>query len=578
MHYTALDTKKHQIRLLHLAPSPDRRRAITCHFRTISLSHDTQQSRYEALSYAWGDPIFNRSIKLGGSHFAVTANLRVILRALRLTHQERVLWIDAVCIDQHNIQERSHQVSRMNDIYSHAANVVIWLGEPLSDAALAFNFLQEFGRQRNELPMSTDEDRNTEQTAMAVRSLLMRSWWTRIWTAQEWILAGSTTFQSGQYTLGGDVLIRCLEHYRYHAKSTDCCGMHLTSDILFRLGDSLQPLFALDAVRQSYSHQDFSSSLGYLRMRQAADPRDKVYGVLALAASQYAGLLRADYSAAVEQVYEQLAIALIDRTKRLDIFSHIVPNQPQRLSVASWAPDWTVDMGKEYSSDWTERFRMIEKYDACGTCDVAEYRAVSSVLHIKGLVVDTIAALGIRRLGSYKKTRAYRNQLLDEMFKMAEPIDTGYYHRYHGQRQTKKEAFWLTVCGGYEDMTQERTQVISEPHMDDFEMFEKWEAWFRGPRISYQTHDHRLRSVTDSIAAVSKGRTFCRTAAQGLLGWVPKNSVTGDVVAVLTGGTMPIVLRPHDGYCTVVGDAYVHGIMDGEALHSSSSLSHLELH
>jgi hypothetical protein len=575
MHYTALDTTRHQIRLLHLAPSSDRRKTIVCHFSIISLSHASQQAHYEALSYAWGDPIFNRSIRLGGVHFAITANLKVILRALRHPHQERVLWIDAICIDQHNVQERSHQVSRMNDIYSQAANVIIWLGEPLSDAALAFDFLQEFGRHHNELPSLPDEDRNTEQTARSVRSLLTRSWWTRIWTAQEWILAGHTTLQSGQHTLEGEVLIRCLEHYRFHVKSTDCCGMHLTSGFLFRLGDSLQPLFALDSVKQSYSHQDFSSSLGYLRMRQAADPRDKVYGVLALAASQCAGLLRADYNAPVEQVYEQLAIALIDRTKRLDILIHIAPNQPRNLDVPSWAPDWTVEMGKEYSSDWTERFKMIAKYNACGNRVAAEFKAAPRVLHIGGLVVDTIAALGIRRLGSYKKTRTYRNQLLDEMFRIAGPIDT---EHYHGQRQTRNEAFWLTICGGHEDMTADRSEAISERRINQFELFEKWEAWFRGPRTSYQTSDDQLRRLTDSIASVSKGRTFCRTTEQKLLGWIPKNSVAGDVVAVLTGGTIPIVLRPHDGYYTVVGDAYVHGIMDGEALPHSSYLGYLELH
>jgi hypothetical protein len=577
MHYTALDTTKHQIRLLHLLPSADRRRTIACHFSIISLSQRSQQDKYEALSYAWGDPIFNKSIKLAGAHFPVTTNLKVILRAMRHVTQERVLWIDAVCIDQHNIQERSHQVSRMNDIYSQAASVMIWLGEPRADAALAFDFLREFGRLHDELPTSTDENRNTEQTAMAVRSLLTRSWWTRIWTAQEWILAGRTTFQSGQYTLAGEVLIRCLEHYRYHVKHTDCCGMHLTSDFLFRLGDSLQPLFALNAVRQLYSRIDFSSSIGYLRMRQAADPRDKVYGVLALAASQYAGLLRADYSASVEHVYEQLTLALIDRTRWLDIFSHIAPNQPRNLNVPSWVPDWTVDMGKEYGSDWTERFKMITKYDACGSWITADYHSTPGVLRIKGLVVDTIAALGVRRLGSYKKTQVYRNQLLDEMFKMASPIDTEHYHKYHGQRQSRKEAFWLTMCGGYQDMARQRPEAISEPHIDNFEPFEEWEAWFRGPRTSYQFQNDRSRSVADSIASVSKGRSFGRTAQHNLIGWVPKNSATGDVVAVLTGGSMPIVLRPQSGYYTVVGDAYVHGIMDGEAMPPSSILEYFEL-
>lgn len=578
MHYTALDTTKHQIRLLHLAPSKDRRRVIACYFSVVSLSQRGPQDNYEALSYAWGDPIFNKSIRLADAHFPVTTNLKVILRALRHPTQERVLWIDAVCIDQHNIQERSHQVSRMNEIYSQAANVIIWLGEPMSDAALAFDFLRDFGRQRSELPTSNDGDRNTEQTAMSVRSLLTRPWWTRIWTAQEWILAERTTFQSGHHLLDGEVLIESLDHYRYHVKHTDCCGMHLTSDFLFRLGDSLQSLFALNAVKQLYSRHDFSSSLGYLRMRHAADPRDKVYGVLALASSQYAGLLRADYGASVEQVYEQLALALIERTKWLDIFSHIAPNQPRNLTVPSWVPDWTVDMGKEYSSDWTERFKMITKYDACGSWTTADYYHAPGVICVKGLIIDTIAALGIRRLGSYKKTQGYRNQLLDEMLKIADPASTQYYHRYHGQRQTRKEAFWLTMCGGYQDMTRHRPEAISEPHIDNYEPFEEWEHWFRGPHTSYEFHNDRSLSVADSIASVSKGRAFGCTAEHSLFGWVPKNSVIGDVVAIFVGGTMPIVLRPHDEYYTVVGDAYVHGVMDGEAMPPSCNPEYLELH
>lgn len=578
MHYAALDTTQHQIRLLHLAPSKDRRRTITCQFSVISLSHGNQQDEYEALSYAWGDPVFNRSIKLAGTHFPVTTNLKVILRTLRHATQERLLWIDAICIDQNNVQERSHQVSRMNDIYSQAANVIIWLGEPMSDAVLAFGFLREFGRPRHELLSSTEEDRNTEQIAMSVRSLLTRSWWTRIWTAQEWILAGRTVFQSGPHTLDGEVLIQCLEHYRYHVKHTDCCSMHLTSDFLFRLGDSLQSFFSLNAVKQLYHRQDFSSSLAYLRMRHAADPRDKVYGVLALAAPQYAGLLRADYNASVEQVYEQLALALIDRTKWLDIFSHIAPNQSRNLNVPSWVPDWTVDMGKEYSSDWTERFKMITKYDACGSWTTADFEHTPGVLRVKGLIIDTITALGVRRLGSYKKTHAYRNQLLDEMFEIANPTGTKYYHKYHGQRQTRKEAFWLTMCGGYQDMTRHRPEAISEPHIDNYEPFEEWEAWFRGARTSYQFGNDRSRDVADSIASVSKGRAFGRTAEHGLFGWVPKNSVTGDVVAILTGGTMPVVLRPQSGYYTTIGDAYIHGVMDGEAVPASASLEYLELH
>ncbi|KAJ4355027.1 hypothetical protein N0V95_003298 [Ascochyta clinopodiicola] len=348
--------------------------------------------------------------------------------------------------------------------------------------------------------------------------------------------------------------------------------MSLKSDFLFNLADSLQPMFALDSVRQSYAEEDFSYSLGFLRMRQAADARDKVYGVLALAANQYAGLLRADYDLPVEEVYEQLTVALIKRTGRLDIFSHIAPNQPRNLDVPSWVPDWTIELGKEYSSDWTERFRNRHKYNACLN-QVADFRMAPRVLHVRGVLVDTITTMTTRRLGSYRKTRSYCNELLDEMIEIAKPIEE---EHYLSQRQTRKEAFWLTMCGGLEN-SPDRASPISERRLTHSQIFQSWEAWFRGPRTSYQTSDLQLRSITESISSVSKGRTFIATE-KGRMGWAPKNSVLGDVVAVLTGGRMPIVLRPHGGYYAVVGDAYLHGIMDGEAMGEACNLGYVELH
>lgn len=573
MHYTELDTTKNEIRLLHLSPASNRRKKIVCQFSVISLNAQDRRPHYEALSYAWGDPILDRSIDLNGTHYAITSNLHLALRALRHTDKERILWVDAVCIDQHNIKERSHQVSRMNDIYSRASNVIVWLGEPRTDATFAFDFLTEFGRPHSEHPRLPQVERNAEQTAMSVRSFMTRSWWTRIWTAQVWILATSSTFYSGQYALEGEVLLRCLEHCRRHVKSMDCCYMQLKSEFLFNLADSLQPMFALDSVRQSYAGQDFSYSLGFLRTREATDPRDKVYGVLALAANRYAGLLRADYTLPIERIYEQLAIALIERTGNLDIFSHVAPNQQRNLDVPSFVPDWTVELGKEYSSDWTGRFRNLHKYKACAS-KPADFKAASKTLHIRGIVVASIARLAPRRLGSYRKTRTYRNEILDDMFQMTRPVEE---ICYPGQRQTRKEAFWLTMCGGLEESATAVANSISERRINDFQLFEDWETWFRGPRTTYQTSDLRLRTVTDNIASVSKGRSFF-TTGDDRMGWAPKNSVPGDVVAVLTGGRVPIVLRPEAGYYVVIGDAYMHGFMDGEAMKDGSDLEYLELH
>jgi hypothetical protein len=83
---------------------------------------------YEALSYTWGDTEKTDKIRVNGCEFHVTQNLRLALEYLRLENEDRILWIDGLCINQMNDKEKGHQVQQMGNIYSRAERVVIWLG------------------------------------------------------------------------------------------------------------------------------------------------------------------------------------------------------------------------------------------------------------------------------------------------------------------------------------------------------------------------------------------------------------------------------------------------------------------
>ncbi|KAK7191269.1 HET domain-containing protein [Paraphaeosphaeria sporulosa] len=72
------------------------------------------------------------SIQLNGKRLNITTNLYIALRYLRQDDADRIMWVDAVCIDQNNLQERGHQVSQMCNIYSCAERVIFWLGENTS--------------------------------------------------------------------------------------------------------------------------------------------------------------------------------------------------------------------------------------------------------------------------------------------------------------------------------------------------------------------------------------------------------------------------------------------------------------
>jgi len=122
-----LDPSMDSIRLLTLLPAQDGG-AIRCRLTTVTFA---QRPKYEALSYRWGSTSQqnNRVILVNGRSLTVGKNLFHALKNLR--HEktsERTLWVDAVCINQSDLNERNDQVAMMSWIYSRAQTVLVWLG------------------------------------------------------------------------------------------------------------------------------------------------------------------------------------------------------------------------------------------------------------------------------------------------------------------------------------------------------------------------------------------------------------------------------------------------------------------
>lgn len=120
--FTKLDGRS--IRKLHLL-SGKWAEPVHCQLSIISLNDSPD---YEALSYAWGDRRVTRNINVNGHVVPVTVNLEEALRQLRHTSTPRDLWVDALCINQLDITEKTHQVGMMADIYNRCTRVIIWLG------------------------------------------------------------------------------------------------------------------------------------------------------------------------------------------------------------------------------------------------------------------------------------------------------------------------------------------------------------------------------------------------------------------------------------------------------------------
>ncbi|OAL48930.1 HET-domain-containing protein, partial [Pyrenochaeta sp. DS3sAY3a] len=105
-----------------------------CHMRNVELNNAL--GRYEALSYRWEDSENDRhadmskldGITCNGFPMMLKRNLHLALTNLRYRVRPRILWIDAICINQDDAKERSRQVELMGTIYRHSSRTIIWLG------------------------------------------------------------------------------------------------------------------------------------------------------------------------------------------------------------------------------------------------------------------------------------------------------------------------------------------------------------------------------------------------------------------------------------------------------------------
>ncbi|KAE9362895.1 hypothetical protein N431DRAFT_281813, partial [Stipitochalara longipes BDJ] len=161
--YEPLDPKVDSIRLLELEPK-DNEETLSCKLIHMPFRNTPV---YEALSYRWGSPDVTITILLNGTPFIIRQNLHDALLGLRQEHKPRVLWADAICIDQSNLEEWKRQVRLMDAVYTRASRVLIRLDG--SDRRIQSMF---------ESGSITDEKRYCTWVCG-------HAYWTRLWIIQE---------------------------------------------------------------------------------------------------------------------------------------------------------------------------------------------------------------------------------------------------------------------------------------------------------------------------------------------------------------------------------------------------------
>lgn len=331
-----------QFRILKLLPGE-----ISDPLRVQLEARDIDSNiNYEALSYAWGNYDEHDTsavlIQQQGSteiKYRITGNLEAALRRLRLGHIERTIWADAICINQADVSERSHQVAMMGDVYRKADRVVIWLGDDTEGTSkgvemlrhlivpdgmkaqppgyLTYSLFETFALPRT--PTRSDAElRLSDEIQQSMQCLLSKPWFGRVWTIPEAVLSQRAMIQCGENTLTWTNDFQELRKIRVRLKLAVVSPQWKA--IFEDKGIDLTPfLNIIEAQIREVALQndipipekDILDIMYDFRYRQASDPRDKIYAILGLAQSKRVQVkVDPDYSESVEDVYKKLDKAL----------------------------------------------------------------------------------------------------------------------------------------------------------------------------------------------------------------------------------------------------------------------------
>lgn len=327
--YEPLQSERYISLLRVLAPSNSpieqasgskRRFSDAEHYELVEVTLSACRTLYQAVSYAWGDPNRSHSMNLNGQQsLAITETLATALSRLTRMCSTGYLWIDQICTDQSNNQERSQQVSFLGDIYGTATEVLIWMGDEL-------NGLSEMKAQ---LARPDDFEMSHIET---LNQFLCRPWFGRGWTIQEAVLAEAAILIAGASSLSLEDVEGAL------AKKNNW----YSREQLKRSRIGRQVFEIILALRQKGPAKSFDSGfdglLNSLGDTQTSHSRDHVYAFLGLNEDARI-IINPDYNASVCEKFTNLTRAVIQGSGSLDCFRFLPRSRRcQNCVLLSWGP------------------------------------------------------------------------------------------------------------------------------------------------------------------------------------------------------------------------------------------------
>ncbi|KAG7285934.1 hypothetical protein NEMBOFW57_008230 [Staphylotrichum longicolle] len=554
--YEALDTNNRSIRVLELSAGgwdSD----ISAKLTQVSLDAAPE---YEALSYTWGNPKDRRSITVNGRRIKVTAHLDAALRHLRFEDRPRTLWVDALCINQTDLDERERQVRLMRQIYSSARKVLAWLGEASSDSDLAIELLQK--KQYAKILEKGSAE------SVAFEKLCSRPYWTRMWILQE--LAANPkqcAIGCGTRWVEFDDVHTAFRSLRVQYKGSDHAHKAVMLSVYAR--SRLLNLFDL-----------WQSTVLFA----ASDDRDKIYALLSLMKDTDNSAIAPDYGITVEELQRRFTEHMVTTQNSLRV---IEGNRlPEERQAQSWLPllHRHVMGTQERDPHGNFTFGGDVRISADGGFWKMEtnFYHDRKVLGVKGVVIDVVKYATPRFRSDNDLLQPCREPGTSSLtvaqssfLRAAETacIDTPGITKDH-DFDPKHGLLRCLFC----DFQNEISPFETARNPAGSKMLHLFDVLVGEvevpPEFEPETPPRKrvelyCKPLLQKLFEANQDRCFFITA-KGYMGLGPADVQNGDSLCILYGSGKPFILRrAQRGQWRLQGDGFVYGIMKGQLFHNT---------
>jgi Heterokaryon incompatibility protein (HET) len=551
------------IRLLSIHPNQDPPSGTL----TVVALDDTPDFR--ALSYAWGDPGSTLDFSCSGDVLCVHENLADFLRLASEKYHHPPIWIDAICINQDDDNEKNHQIPLMGKIYSNATQVLVWLGTNSEQGNEAFTSIPVItdGLKHARLDKNTTSypqqssyfgiPSRTSPVWPHIGEIFTRSWFHRLWVMQEVYQSSSIKLLCGLGVVEWEKLVSFIAAlYNNHIEVAALfqaangtvvgAGLDLTRSLIRLKNDRVSDI-------KNESVKVFSL-LHSIRGRSVTKLVDKVYGGLAIMPPRIQQSLVVDVSLSAAQVYTEFAKCLIQCGYASIVLSHAshsleglpswCPNLAERpitLILGYLSSNRSFRAGNELKPSGKQRIKMLQ----------------DDTIETVGFELDEILATHCSEsLQNKVKALPQWDEACLEMAK-----------RYYDS--SKYDIMLQGLCeartAGYR--LNYDFQPYSPPHaptwMQDYECWKSGVQYKQG--AEYHVSQPEFRFPIAALGA-SRGRCFFITKGKSM-GSGPAAAQARDSVCIMYGQPTPFILRrnPDQSTYRLIGEAYVNGVMDGEA-------------